>query len=242
MSAFFGCFALIAAGAGAGFLLGAYKEETRAEISSSVTETHQITRAMRASRFSNPSSSSRAHTGAANARSNDPPAHRPPSPNLIQARNLPHRIHRETTVDATSTPVPPSTPSPRKHSSHPFVPHRASSRRRPRHHPRASSFTRPSGLDPERPRMGDTRVETHPSVRRGTRDVHATSTTVSRDRSRYHASIPAFVVRGSRVEGRTYHRFRASKRGGRDAREGEEKRTTRRRETLLSPFGGFVEF
>ena len=183
-------------------MLGAYKEETRAEISSSVTETHQITRAMRASRFSNPSSSSRAHTGAANARSNDPPAHRPPSPNLIQARNLPHRIHRETTVDATSTPVPPSTPSPRKHSSHPFVPHRASSRRRPRHHPRASSFTRPSGLDPERPRMGDTRVEMHPSVRRGTRDVHATSTTVSRDRSRYHASIPAFVVRRSRVEGR----------------------------------------
>jgi hypothetical protein len=51
LSAFFGCFALIAAGAGAGFLLGAYKEETRAEISSSVTETHQIARAARASLF-----------------------------------------------------------------------------------------------------------------------------------------------------------------------------------------------
>jgi len=136
LSAFFGCFALIAAGAGAGFLLGAYKDETRAEISSSVTETQQSTRAMRASHFSTPSASSRAHTGAANARSNDPPAHRPPSPNLIQARNLPHRIHRETTVDATPPPVPPPTRSPRKHPSHPFVPHRASSRRRPRHHPR----------------------------------------------------------------------------------------------------------
>lgn len=243
LSAFFGCFALIAAGAGAGFLLGAYKDETRAEISSSVTETHQITRAMRASRFSTPSASSRAHTGAANARSNDPPAHRPPSPNLIQARNLPHRIHRETTVDATPTPVPPPTRSPRKHPSHAFVPHRASSRRRPRHHPRV---TRPSGLDPERPRSGRHSRRMHPSVRRG----RATCTRRRRrcrviDRGTTHPFRARIVRRSSfevRGRGRTYHRFRASKRDGCDAGEGEQKRTKRRRALSLPPFGGFVEF
>ena len=59
------------------------------------------------------------------------------------------------------------------------------------------------------------------------------------DRDTTHP-FPRSNVRRSRVEVEvgTYHRFRASKRGGRDAREGEEKR--RRREER--PLGGFIEF